>query len=79
MVAVYLVSLMIDSQYDKKSCREMISFVEGEIRCYANDDMKHLNFGRNIDCTCFTGEYEELNLQMIKFIKIDKDMVKING
>lgn len=63
---IYSVSAMIDHYSDVKACERSLGSPEG-IECYANDDFGYINFGRNIDCTCFTGSFEELNLEQFVF------------
>jgi len=63
---IYCVSAMIDHHFDVKTCEKSLGSPEG-IECYANDDFGYINFGRNLDCTCFTGSFEELNLEQFVF------------
>ena len=60
-VLVMLVVTHIDSTYDLKQCestyKSEFSLERSSIlECYANDDYWYINFGRNIDCSCYEFE-----------------------
>lgn len=57
LCGVYGICVVIDSEQDIKTCKlGMKSTTQERVQCFANDDFSKINFGKDINCTCFYWE-----------------------